>query len=250
MKKNKPLRIISLVPSITQTFYDLGLEKKVVGITNFCPFPTKAQFQPTRVGGPKDPDIEFIQKLKPDLVVANPEENPKELIKRIREKVPIHIENPKTLNEGLRLITTLGEITGKTKQAKKITDEITREINQTQQILKSKNPLKCVYLIWKNPYMTINHDTYIHDVLKTCKCLNVFADEKKRYPKVTKAKIKKLGPELIFLPDEPYPFSQKDREDFSDLGTKTILLDGKPACWYGSKMKGSLTYIREIIWTH
>ena len=250
MTRTPPKRIISLVPSLTQTLYDLGLEDWILGITDFCPLKNQGKAPPFRIGGPKNPEIAFISKLNPDLILANPEENPLEVIEKLKLQFPILTFQPKKLNDGLALILEIGKLTKSLSQAKQLVSEIKKEMAETEKFLRSKEPKRCVYLIWKNPYMTINQDTYIHDFLKTCNCQNPFASSKKRYPWISIEQIENARPDIIFLPDEPYPFKQRDKKDFSTIPSKIILVDGRAACWYGSYLKGALSYFRKVVWTH
>jgi ABC-type Fe3+-hydroxamate transport system substrate-binding protein len=132
MSQKSPIRIISLVPSITQTLYDLGLESRVIGITDFCPLKNQKEGPPFRISGPKNPDIAFISKLNPDLILANPEENPLEVIEKLKSKFPTLIFQPKKLNDGLALILKIGKLTKTLTNAKKIISEIKKEMAETK----------------------------------------------------------------------------------------------------------------------
>ena len=114
-------------------------------------------------------------------------------------------------------------------------------------------PTRRVFVpIWKGPYMSVGSDTYVHDVLRTCGDENVCASEA-RYPVVTPDEIEALQPEVVLLPDEPYPFSAKDLPEFYALSVPAsredgiYLVDGKLLTWYGPRMAGSLMQLAALL---
>src|SRR5438105_265149 len=107
-----PRRIVSLVPSQTELLFDLGLQEEVIGITKFCVHPYHWHQTKTRVGGTKDIKLEVIDQLKPDLVIANKEENTREQITSLQSLYPVWISDVNTLQDALEMIRSIGEITG------------------------------------------------------------------------------------------------------------------------------------------
>lgn len=225
-----PSRIVSVVPSITELLYDLGLGDKVVGCTKFCVHPNKPYLTKSMIGGTKDLKLEKILQLKPDLILANKEENVKNQIEFLSESTPVWLSDVKTFDDSLKMIEQIGQITSSTKRATEI-------INQLNHTLKPKRPsIKVVYLIWKDPYMTVGGDTYISDMLNRCGYINVFADQN-RYPSITLQEISDVNPDMVLLSYEPYPFNNEHLKTIKDLlkNTEVRLVDGEFFSWYGSR---------------
>ena len=225
-----PSRIVSVVPSITELLFDLGLGDKVVGCTKFCVHPNKPYLSKRMIGGTKDLKLEKILQLKPDLILANKEENIKEQIELLSESAPVWISDVKTFDDSLSMIEQIGQITSSSKRA----TEIVKHLNNT---LKPKRPsIKVVYLIWKDPYMTVGGDTYISNMLNRCGYINVFADQN-RYPSITLQEINDYNPDVVLLSSEPYPFNKEHLKTIKGVlkNTEVRLADGEFFSWYGSR---------------
>ena len=120
-----PRRIVSLVPSVTETLCALGLADALVGITVYCVEPREVVRAKTRIGGEKNPDLEKIRRLEPDLVIANVEENLRDHIETLRSwSIPVWVTYPRTVAEGIQLIADLGWVTGTDARAREILREI------------------------------------------------------------------------------------------------------------------------------
>jgi ABC-type Fe3+-hydroxamate transport system substrate-binding protein len=161
-----PQRIISLVPSQTELLYDLGLEDRVIGITKFCVHPPVWFKTKTRVGGTKQVNIDAIHQLRPDLIIANKEENVKEQIEELTKFYPAWVSDVNNLSDAYSMIRQIGEITGTQILAEKITANIQQEFTKLerdrQNIKKVEDKTTAAYLIWRNPYMTAGGDTFIN----------------------------------------------------------------------------------------
>jgi ABC-type Fe3+-hydroxamate transport system substrate-binding protein len=238
-----PKRIVSLVPSITELLVDLGLEENIVGITKFCEEPNYLKNKIEIIGGTKNININKIKNLNPDLIIANKEENLEKQIIELKKYSNVWVSNIKNLEENLDLILKLGEIFNKKSESESLIKK-TKLAIKTLSNIKIKNN-KSLYLIWKNPYMSVGIDTYIHDIitkigLKNCILMN-------RYPLVELSNFKNV--DYILLSSEPYPFKKKDiyqiRNELTD--PKIILVDGKFFSWYGSRFSKSLDYLEEFI---
>ena len=162
-----PKRIISAVPSQTELLYYLGLDEETIGITRFCIHPNSWYQSKKRIGGTKDLHIEEIKSLKPDLVIANKEENTQEQIEAIRKFCPVWTSDISNLYEALAMIREIGRITNKADQGNHLAEKIDLSFKA---IPMKHKPSSAAYLIWKDPYMTIGSDTFIHDMLQYC-CL-------------------------------------------------------------------------------
>jgi len=240
----EPKRIISLVPSQTELLHDLGLEEQVIGITKFCIHPNEWFRNKTRIGGTKNIDIEKIKSLKPDLIIANKEENVKEQIEVLETIAPVWVTDVNNLDDALQMIEMIGLLTSKIQEAKSISNSIGLRFNQLQ----TKNAkLKTCYLIWREPYITIGGDTFINDMLKRCGLVNVFENEM-RYPTISTEQIKDSNCQLVLLSSEPYPFKEKHIQELENLipNAKFLLVDGEMFSWYGSRLLKSVDYFKAL----
>jgi len=236
-----PKRIISLVPSQTELLSDLGLEEEVIGITKFCIHPKKWFKTKIRVGGTKNIQFNKIAELNPDLIIANKEENTKEQIEALQKLYPVYTSDISNLDESIEMIKTIGTITNRESTSNKIIIKINQEFERLE-VLK-KRSYSVLYLIWKEPYMTINQNTFINDMMQRCGFNNVILDENK-YPELTATQISTLNPYLIFLSSEPYPFKEKHIEALQIISpnSKIVLVDGEYFSWYGSRLKEAVSY--------
>ena len=241
---NPPQRIISLVPSQTELLYDLGLDKEVAGITKFCIHPDHWFRNKTRVGGTKQVKMDIIHQLQPDLIIANKEENVKEQVEELARHYPAWVSNINTLDDALLMIREIGSITAKEKAAQKI---VTRIKDNFESLKTPGFRLKTGYLIWKDPYMTVGGDTFIHNMLEAAGFENVFS-EQKRYPAISIDELKNSGCELLLLSSEPYPFKQKHMDELQQHlpSTKIMLADGEMFSWYGSRLLKAPAYFTEL----
>jgi ABC-type Fe3+-hydroxamate transport system substrate-binding protein len=242
-----PKRIVSLVPSQTELLYWLGLDEEVVGITKFCIHPEHWFRSKTRVGGTKTVKAELVAALRPDLIIANKEENVKEQVEQLEKIAPVWISDISTVDDACRMIESIGQVTGKEEKARALVSSIQNNFTELRS-LTERQTLRAAYLIWKDPYMTIGGDTFIHNMLEHCGFINVFADTV-RYPAVTVEQIKKKNPALLLLSTEPYPFKQKHIDELSKElpGTKILLADGEVFSWYGSRMLEVLPYMKGLL---
>lgn len=240
---NFPQRIVSLVPSQTELLFDLGLEDKVVGITKFCIHPEHWFRHKTRIGGTKDVKFDRVKALSPTLIIANKEENIKEQVEALEVIAPVHTTNISTLEEAYQMIQEIGQLTHTTAKADAIIQKIKTGFTTLSAQLNQQRPKTCLYLIWKDPYMSVGSDTFIHDMMLHCKLENVLANET-RYPSITVEQIKRLAPEIILLSSEPYPFKEKHIADLQEqVPSATIILaDGEMFSWYGSRLQHSAAY--------
>lgn len=239
-----PKRIISLVPSQTELLFDLGLREEVTGITKFCVHPVEWFRTKTRIGGTKDVKVERITALQPDLIIANKEENVKEQVEALREIAPVWTSDINTLEDAYAMIEQIGIITQKEASANSIVQKIKEEFHLLATQLTHTKQRTCVYLIWKDPYMTIGSDTFIHEMLGYGKFTNLFA-EATRYPETSIEQLQALTPEIVLLSSEPYPFAEKHihvlQQNLPD--TRIELVDGEMFSWYGSRLMQTPAYL-------
>jgi ABC-type Fe3+-hydroxamate transport system substrate-binding protein len=250
-----PRRIVSLVPSITETLCGLGLADALVGITVYCVEPRDVVSTKTRIGGEKNPDLEKIRGLEPDLVIANIEENLRDHVDTLRSwSIPVWVTYPRTVAEGIRLIAELGSVTGTEARARAMLSDIEPLYERVVTSAARRPPVAVFYPIWRGPYMTINRDTYIHDMLRVCGGRNVFADRSERYPTVTLDEVAAQRPAVILLPDEPFRFRRAHVADFAGYAEvpavcdgRIHLVDGKPFSWHGPRIADALRRLPGLI---
>lgn len=243
--KQKPGRIISLVPSQTELLYDLGLNEEVIGITKFCVHPGTWFKTKTRIGGTKNINIEKIKSLKPDLIIANKEENVKGQVEALQDFTNVYVSDIFNLNDALDMILQVGELVRKYETADNITALISKKFSSLKMI---KQERRAAYLIWQNPFMAAGGDTFIHDMMQYCGLQNVFAD-KLRYPETTIEELQSLNCEVLLLSSEPFPFKQKQANEIQSLfpSVKIMLVDGEMFSWYGSRLIYAADYFDNLI---
>jgi ABC-type Fe3+-hydroxamate transport system substrate-binding protein len=239
-----PQRIISVVPSQTELLFDLGLDTEVVGITKFCIHPDSWFKNKIRVGGTKNLSIEKIRSLQPDLIIANKEENVQSQIEELATLFPVWISDINHLPDALKMIKDIGVITQKDMKANDIANSIEMEFNQLASL---KSNVPTAYLIWRDPYMTVGGDTFIHDMLSQCGLRNIF-EQRIRYPTITIEELKNKDCKLLILSSEPYPFKQQHIDELQQQlpYTKIILVDGEMFSWYGSRLLQSPEYFSQL----
>jgi ABC-type Fe3+-hydroxamate transport system substrate-binding protein len=221
-----------------------------VGRTRYCTQPPRAVGKVAKVGGTKKIDVRRVLGLEPDLIVAVREENSREDVEKLAEAgVPIFLGAPETVDGAVRMLRELAaRVEGPL--AQDVLAPIERVVERLRMRHGSRH--KVFTPIWKNPYMGAGSDTYVHDLLKMSGGENV-CGRAARYPTVTLREIEALGPEVVLLPDEPYPFSAEDLPEFYALdipaakGDRIHLVDGKLLTWYGPRMAGSLTQISALL---
>jgi ABC-type Fe3+-hydroxamate transport system substrate-binding protein len=226
--------IISLVPSLTKLVIDLGIGDQLVGRTRFCVHPKDKVKDIPIVGGTKNPRLDKIYDIDPDYIIANKEENRPEDIKALMHDFEVNVTDIATIEDALITIHELGQVLGKENRANKLIEEIQQLLNNRP----DEPELRTAYMIWKDPWMTVGHDTYIHDVLEHWNLTNVFGAQS-RYPKVNPEDLKKHHPDLILLSSEPYPFKEKHLNQVQEFcpAARVLLVEGEWFSWYGSHMK-------------
>ena len=240
-----PRRIVSLVPSITEILFALGVGDAIVGCTIYCTQPPDRVATKTRIGGEKNPKLELIRDLGTDLVIANVEENLREHVETLRGwGIEVHVVYPRTVVEGIALVRELGEVVGAAARGAALAEDLEARHARTRAALAGRAPARVFCPIWRHPYMTLSRDTYVHDMLATCGGANVFADAPKRYPEVSLDEVAATAPDVILLPDEPYRFRRVHAADFEPYpalrAARVRFVDGKLLSWYGPRIGEAL----------
>lgn len=278
-----PQRIVSLVPSMTESLFGLALGERVVGRTDFCIYPAdKVQSIPA-LGGTKNPDVAAIIALHPDLVIVNQEENRREDAEALAAAgIPVWVTLPKTVPDVFKLLWLLMNTCGETTMVPRVRlleQLYDRVLGVSEDNEDMENPCKVFVPIWNNPLMSFNADTYIHNLLKDCGALNIFAERERqfplkgdqdpgeplaaddnrvaghdtRYPRVTLDEVVAAQPDVILLPSEPYAFTEADLPTFTALDVPAAknqqihLIDGSLLSWHGIRLAYALEQIPPLL---
>lgn len=246
--ETSPKRIVSLVPSQTELLYDLGQEAKIVGITKFCVHPFHFKSTKKIIGGTKKVHFEKIRLLLPDVIIANKEENTKEIVEELSKICPVWVTDIVTVEDNLQMIIDFGKLLDCRTEAQKWTDKIEFAYRDFQQFIKDKPTKKVAYFIWANPYMVAGNDTFINEMLKLNNFQNIYQD-KGRYPEIEIKKMRLEGdPDCVFLSSEPFPFSDEHAFEIGRFThhAKTVFVDGEMFSWYGTRLVKAFEYFKML----
>lgn len=275
-----PRRVVSLVPSVTETLFDLALGDRLVGVTDYCVHPAAGVERLPKVGGTKNPDVYRILELKPDLVIVNQEENRREDAAALQAAgIPVWVTFPRTVQDAMNLLWTMMELFDEPAMVPRA-----RLIEQTVDFVECMGmtraqPCRVFAPIWYDPLMTFNSDTFAHDLMRVCGGINVFAERERRYPlqadlgqgaayapddprmdgrdvrypRVTLAEVEGAQPDVILLPSEPFRFTTEHVPIFQALDVpaartgKIHLVDGSLLTWHGTRIAHALTVIPALL---
>jgi ABC-type Fe3+-hydroxamate transport system substrate-binding protein len=275
-----PCRVVSLVPSDTFNVAALGYASALVGRTDYCDLPPDVVVAVQSVGGTKNPRIDDIVRLEPDLVLANQEENTRSDLEALAARgVRIYVAFPRRVAEGLAHLARLARLFG-VEAAPEARELLKRGYDELRaaEIARARVPAVRTFCpIWMDPLMTIHGETFISDMLDLCGAANVFADRLRRYPlaadlgraaplppakivgrdvrypRVTVEEVIARAPELVLLPDEPHPFTAADAEVFRSLAIPAaargaiVAMSGKDLCWYGARSIEGIARVRAVV---
>ena len=194
-----PVRVIALAPSITEIIYDLGQEKRLVGVTQFSTYPSEAESLP-RVGSYIRLDIEKIISLKPDLCLATKDGNPKHIIDKIVSLgIPVYVINPRNLQQIMDAITSLGSLLHAKQAAAELVIKMEKRIGQVQARVKKGNRKPRVFFqIDAEPLFSAGTNTFIHELIELAGGINTTAGEVS-YPRYSWEDIILLQPEIVLI---------------------------------------------------
>lgn len=229
------------MPSITETLCYIGLSDQIIGVTKFCIHPSDIKKKSHVIGGTKNPNLTKILSLHPDLIIANKEENRQEDIDFLRQHCPVYTSDIKTSIDHLRFVSDIQTIFPNT-NAEKLLNKLTAILPYQENRL-----IRSCYLIWKDPWMSIGNDTFIHHMMEKYGFQNV-CGHLQRYPILSKIDITAESPEVIFLSSEPFPFKEKHivdlQKEFPNIHIR--LVDGELFSWYGPKMLEAHDYLIKL----
>ena len=227
------MRIVSLVPSTTETVAALGRAGDLVGVTTYCT--VGAPEDAVRVGGTKNPSVAAIVSLRPDLVLANTEENRAVDLDELRAQgLRVHESLPKTVVEAREVVVEIGAAIGAGEAAAGIAADIDAALAQARGAA-GPHQVVAVTLIWRRPWMAIGPDTYADNLLAECGFANALTGAEERYPTLEPGLL--LGADVVLLPSEPYCFTDEDLPAVADLlpDTPPRLVDGELLTWHGPR---------------
>ena len=242
--ENYPRRIVSLVPSLTELICDLGMSENLVGVTRFCVHPKDLKSEKTIIGGTKKIKMDRILDLNPDIVIANKEENNKADVEELSKHFPVWTTDISTLQKALRMIEDFGVLFDRSEKAQVLGKRIQNDFK----FLETEELHEALYLIWRNPWMSIGGDTFISDMMHRAGFENILKKES-RYPEITDDQIIELQPKFVLLSSEPFPFKEKHISELQNLlpDSKILLVDGEMFSWYGSRLQHSAVYFRSLL---
>lgn len=279
--EDAPSTIISLVPSITESLFDINLGNRLIGRTDYCVLPEGKVDSIPALGGTKNPDVERIISMQPDLVFANVEENRKEDVEAIQAAgIPVWVSFPKTVQDVFNLlwnIMYLFDETAMVARIRLIEQIYDRLLNMAES---NEDELPKVFVpIWLDPLMTANHDTYLSDLLFVCGGMNAFSGRERqfplkadlgeteplakddprvkgrdtRYPRVTMEEVEAAQPDIILLPSEPFNFTEEHIALFQKLDVPAAkhnrirLVDGQWLTWHGTRVAYALNDLPALL---
>jgi ABC-type Fe3+-hydroxamate transport system substrate-binding protein len=234
-------RIVCLVPSITELLCDLGLSGQLVGRTGFCIHPWDTVRSIPKVGGTKDLKLDRIRELEPTHVIVNVDENRKEDADALAELIPnVVVTHPLSPRDNLDLYRQMGETFGVEAEAEKLCARFEEAYDRA---VAGRGPgQKVLYLIWRDPWMTISPETYISQTLSLFGWETVPRDTAERYPQI---EITECEVDRVLLSSEPFHFKQHHVAEVEALvpGARVSLIDGEMTSWYGSRAIRGLDYL-------
>jgi len=245
---DRPARIVSLVPSVTELLCDLGLGGQLVGRTGFCVHPREQLRHVAKVGGTKDVNLEAIRDLQPTHVVLNVDENRRETADALAGFVPhLVVTHPQGPADNFALYHLLGGIFHCEERAAQLSAELQGRLTALE-----NHPAwperKVLYLIWRDPWMTVSTDTYIARMLRLVNWRTVPGHSDNRYPEVELGELAE-NPDLVLLSSEPYPFRDRHAPEIrAELGDAipVHLIEGDMVSWYGSRAVAGVAYLEDL----
>lgn len=246
------MRIVSLCPSLTELVFDLGRGDDLVGRTKFCVHPRGLVERVPSMGGTKNPKIERILAARPDLVLLNSEENRREDAEALAAAgVPCHVSFPRDAGQTAEMVRDIGRTLDRVDTAERIAADIETRSRRVREAAHGRPPVRWVYLIWRDPYMAVNDDTFVHSLLAQAGGENVLAGNPTRYPTVTPAELAAADPDLVLLSSEPYPFKPQHADELAALTglprERFVFVDGELLSWHGSRTPAGVDYAESVL---
>ena len=233
------MRVVSLVPSLTEAVA-ASAPDLLVGATDWCSHP--ADLEVVRIGGTKNPDVERIVRLAPDLVIANEEENREPDLAALREAgLEVLVTEVRSVPQACReLERVLGACEVRSRP---------RWLDEAEAVWADlpvpSRRRRAVVPIWRRPWMVLGRDTFAGDVLARLGVDNVYATHAERYPRVPIEELRSAEAECVVLPDEPYRFTAEDGAEAFE-GRPCALVSGRHLTWYGPSLVEAPRCLRRL----
>ena len=247
------MRLISLCPSLTELLFDLGVGQEVIGRTKFCVHPEGGVERVERLGGTKNPKIDRIVELQPDIVFMNEEENRREDADALVARgIRVHASMPRTPEETAAMVRSIADAVGRRDDGERIARQI--EVGATRvraATLEAARRVTYAYLIWRDPWMTISDDTFVAEMLKLPGGVNVFGTTAERYPAITALELATARPDVVLLSTEPFPFAERHIDELvaaTGLERERFrIVDGELLSWHGSRTPLGIAYAENVL---
>ncbi len=265
-------RIVSLVPSITEALFALGLGPRIVGVTDWCVHPADGVASLPKLGGTKNANVAAIAALAPDLVIANQEENTQRVVEKLSgQGLAVWVTYPRTVREGAELLCELAVLGATAEARRQVVAPVLEAVEEAEAALAEPVRAPRVFCpIWRDPWMAPGPDTYVHDLIRLCGGRNVYPAPEgpagsarrassslqapaQRYPRVTLEEIVGLSPEVVLLPDEPYAFGEADAREVArfdipaSASGRIHCIDGTWVSWYGPRIRPAIRALSRLL---
>jgi len=246
------MRIVSLCPSLTELVFDLGRGSELVGRTKFCIHPADRVEAVEKVGGTKNPKLARIIELAPDIVLLNEEENRREDADALIDAgIRCHVSFPHTALETAEMVRSIAAAIDASVEGDQIARDIESRHARVVRDAQGKVPVRFAYLIWREPWMTVNADTFVDALLADAGGRNVFASQADRYPTITPNDLRAADPDVVLLSTEPFPFKPLHADELalaSGLPRERFqIADGELLSWHGSRTPAGIDYAEQVI---
>ena len=245
------MRIVSLVPSLTESLWEIGVGPRVVGVTKFCVHPENARTNAAVVGGTKDPNIEAIRSLKPDLVLADEDENKPEHLKELEAFTKVHVTRIQTVTDVAQELAVIGRLVGREHDAEARAQTILQRASELRSVASLAPRLAVFVPIWRTPLMTIGGRTYMADLVRLAGGRTIFDSSSRKYFETSFQEARAQGPEAALLPTEPYRFREQHRAEVAgglNLPLERVrIVDGQAFTWFGTRTLQGLEAIPDAL---
>jgi len=241
-------RIVSLVPSITELLFDLGLGGALVGRTAFCVHPADRIKSVRSVGGTKQVNFDKLRRAAPTHVIVNIDETPRDLAEEIaRMGITVVVTHPIEVRDNIALYHLIGGLFDRETEAEALAARFEDAYAGVQKAAETLPVRRVLYLIWKEPWMTVSADTYIARMLALIGWATIGHDPDIRYPSIEMSETLLEETDLVLFSSEPFPFSDRHVADFAEAFphhvAKAHQIDAQMTSWYGSRVIAGLRYL-------
>lgn len=244
-------RIVSLVPSLTELLFDLGLGDRLVGRTHYCVHPADAVSTIPSLGGTKKIAMARLRDLRPTHALLNIDENTEAMAAEIAGIVPhLIVTHPLAPADNPPLFRLLGGIFGREERAAEFCRAFDDALAHLRVVARDLPPRRVLYLIWREPWMTVSRDTYVSRLLALLNWHTVGHDSAVRYPTLEMSEALLAETDLVLFPSEPYDFTAGHLDAFRAAHGQACpelrLIDGEYCSWYGTRAIRALDYLRRF----